>query len=247
MSEETKKESLPSRASSKLGKMIGLGCVWLLTLVIAFGLGYIIAVNVWADNGPLNNLRNGYSCTYNGATYDDGDSFDSKDGCNICNCENGSVACTERACVDTTPPEVTNTNPSEPSEPLPTATSQPQPTSTRVSMYDASFLIPAGWVVEEEYNPGAGEASNGADVFTVSGSNVDFTVTLIDGGILDHWCYAGTQSSEQFTAGGKQLGISKCTEEGQFQEALMCFGGQVCARTDYNNQQIYNIWKSIQL
>ena len=39
------------------------------------------------------------SCVYNGVTYQDGDGFPSSDGCNSCGCNNGDVACTERACA----------------------------------------------------------------------------------------------------------------------------------------------------
>jgi hypothetical protein len=38
------------------------------------------------------------ACSYDGKTYDDGDSFPSTDGCNTCSCEAGSVLCTEKGC-----------------------------------------------------------------------------------------------------------------------------------------------------
>jgi hypothetical protein len=43
-------------------------------------------------------------CEYNGETYQEGDSFDSDDGCNICSCSNGGVVCTKRACFPTAEP-----------------------------------------------------------------------------------------------------------------------------------------------
>jgi hypothetical protein len=44
------------------------------------------------------------TCTYGGATYNEGDSFPSTDGCNTCSCTTGGqVACTERACLACNP------------------------------------------------------------------------------------------------------------------------------------------------
>lgn len=43
----------------------------------------------------------GSDCTYEGKTYQDGDTFKAKDGCNDCTCKSGSVSCTERGCVKT--------------------------------------------------------------------------------------------------------------------------------------------------
>lgn len=40
-------------------------------------------------------------CTYDGKTYKDGESFQAKDGCNTCTCNQGRVACTEKACPKT--------------------------------------------------------------------------------------------------------------------------------------------------
>jgi hypothetical protein len=39
------------------------------------------------------------TCRYDGATYNQGASFPSTDGCNTCSCTASGVACTERACV----------------------------------------------------------------------------------------------------------------------------------------------------
>lgn len=38
------------------------------------------------------------TCSYNGGTYKDGESFTAKDGCNKCTCSDGNVSCTEKAC-----------------------------------------------------------------------------------------------------------------------------------------------------
>jgi len=37
-------------------------------------------------------------CPYQGWSYEDGESFDSGDGCNMCICNDGQIACTEMAC-----------------------------------------------------------------------------------------------------------------------------------------------------
>lgn len=41
------------------------------------------------------------ACTYNEQNYADGESFGSTDGCNTCQCENGSVNCTLMNCAET--------------------------------------------------------------------------------------------------------------------------------------------------
>jgi hypothetical protein len=41
----------------------------------------------------------GKVCTYDGKTWNEGQSFASIDGCNTCSCTTNGVACTEKACV----------------------------------------------------------------------------------------------------------------------------------------------------
>ncbi|MCB9555355.1 MAG: hypothetical protein H6707_04575 [Deltaproteobacteria bacterium] len=43
----------------------------------------------------------GDTCTYDGATYGDGETFAATDGCNSCSCSAGRVRCTLRACPKT--------------------------------------------------------------------------------------------------------------------------------------------------
>ncbi|MBK06615.1 MAG: serine protease [Deltaproteobacteria bacterium] len=38
------------------------------------------------------------TCTYNGKTYNDGDTFLATDGCNKCTCSGGQVSCTKILC-----------------------------------------------------------------------------------------------------------------------------------------------------
>lgn len=49
-----------------------------------------------ADCGGL--CKGPTQCEYNGIVHNSGESFNSTDGCNTCSCNEGSVACTERAC-----------------------------------------------------------------------------------------------------------------------------------------------------
>jgi hypothetical protein len=42
----------------------------------------------------------GASCTYDGETYEDGESFPDRDGCNNCHCDDGDVGCTLLGCLD---------------------------------------------------------------------------------------------------------------------------------------------------
>lgn len=39
-------------------------------------------------------------CPYQGWEYEHGESFDAGDGCNVCVCNDGVIACTEKGCVD---------------------------------------------------------------------------------------------------------------------------------------------------
>ena len=45
-------------------------------------------------------------CEYGGWAYAHGETFDSTDGCNICVCNDGVIACTERACEDPSPEDL---------------------------------------------------------------------------------------------------------------------------------------------
>jgi hypothetical protein len=39
-------------------------------------------------------------CPYQGWEYEHGETFDAGDGCNICVCNDGVIACTQKECVD---------------------------------------------------------------------------------------------------------------------------------------------------
>lgn len=71
--------------------LIGLGTITLAVLVV-------ILVIVLSNKTEPTVLA---QCSYDGTTYDSGTSFGSIDGCNTCSCSNGSVFCTEMACLTT--------------------------------------------------------------------------------------------------------------------------------------------------
>ncbi|MDD2270417.1 MAG: hypothetical protein PHG60_02465 [Candidatus Dojkabacteria bacterium] len=61
--------------------------------VILLGLiSYVVYSEYRIQNRTLNR------CPYQGWSYEHGESFDSGDGCNVCVCNDGVIACTERAC-----------------------------------------------------------------------------------------------------------------------------------------------------
>jgi hypothetical protein len=72
-----------------------------IAFVIVFLLGIFLGINIeraqngegWIDLNPIP-----HSCRYNGKTYKSGESFPAKDGCNICTCDDGKIACTLMAC-----------------------------------------------------------------------------------------------------------------------------------------------------
>jgi len=58
----------------------------------AFALGIVALLgSACSDPDPA-------TCTYNGKTYSDGETFPAGDGCNTCTCTAPGIACTERAC-----------------------------------------------------------------------------------------------------------------------------------------------------
>ncbi len=82
------------------------------------------------------------TCIYEGTTYQEGQSFKSKDECNTCSCSGGQVSCTEMSCE----PEITETP--EPTELLisPTVSVSLTPTvsSIAANTMQVYFAKPAG-------------------------------------------------------------------------------------------------------
>ena len=72
--------------------LLGL-CITLATII--FGLvSYIVYSEYIVQNDTPDR------CPYQGWSYEHGETFDAGDGCNICVCNNGVIACTEKECED---------------------------------------------------------------------------------------------------------------------------------------------------
>ena len=71
-----------------------IGVVITLSTILVGLVSYI----VYSEYKTQNTLPQ--RCPYNGWSYENGESFDSGDGCNICVCNDGMVACTEMSCED---------------------------------------------------------------------------------------------------------------------------------------------------
>lgn len=85
--------------SNRSSKKILLIIFWILTafLFAALGAGtYYFLTKDKECKGSTDSQQK--TCTYNGISYNDGESFDATDGCNTCTCEDGEVACTLMAC-----------------------------------------------------------------------------------------------------------------------------------------------------
>ncbi len=87
----------------------------ILLFLLVLGLGGLFAYVMLFKSDNYNDADNGagttsQSCTYDGATYEDGDGFDATDGCNSCMCSDGNVVCTLIACLpeEESPEETTN-------------------------------------------------------------------------------------------------------------------------------------------
>ncbi|MDD3648023.1 MAG: hypothetical protein PHS44_06025 [Candidatus Dojkabacteria bacterium] len=70
-----------------------------LILFIATAVFVVAASLYWLAGGTTQDIANSV-CTYNENNYNNGDSFPSIDKCNTCFCDEGEVACTEKACLD---------------------------------------------------------------------------------------------------------------------------------------------------
>jgi hypothetical protein len=72
--------------------LIGL-VITLSTIVIG-----LISYIVYSEYQKANDVPE--RCPYQGWSYENGETFDSGDGCNVCVCYDGKVVCTEMACAD---------------------------------------------------------------------------------------------------------------------------------------------------
>lgn len=67
--------------------------ILLVSIVILFIVAIVTAIGIASK---VRNDYEGKTCSYNGSTYESGDSF--RDNCNTCLCHNGEVQCTLLAC-----------------------------------------------------------------------------------------------------------------------------------------------------
>jgi hypothetical protein len=76
------------------------GLIILLLLIIALLLCSIGTISYWllTRKDSVETQSQKQACSYNDQNYNDGDSFDATDGCNMCLCNDGNVACTETDC-----------------------------------------------------------------------------------------------------------------------------------------------------
>jgi hypothetical protein len=96
----------PIESKSSLKTGVSLLIAFLVVLVL--GLGGTVAYLLFlkgTDTDDTNSNDGGtvsQTCTYDGVTYDEGDSFEATDGCNTCSCADGEVTCTLMACETAT-------------------------------------------------------------------------------------------------------------------------------------------------
>lgn len=108
MQEQSTQSPQPKTANQsenrKGSKRLLLILLWIFTVLLFTGLGiggYWFLTKDRAQNCPSETQAK--TCTYDGKTYNDGDSFEATDGCNSCFCNNGAVSCTEMYCEEETP------------------------------------------------------------------------------------------------------------------------------------------------
>jgi len=73
---------------------------FLLGLSITFGIVILglISYIVYSEYKIQNDTPD--RCPYQGWSYEHGETFDAGDGCNICVCNDGTIACTDKVCED---------------------------------------------------------------------------------------------------------------------------------------------------
>ncbi len=103
-------QQLKNKASRLLIKLLMVGCLFLIIVVVSFAAGFLV-YKYYFEKEPATVTNDDSSCSYGGVEYSDGARFDADDGCNSCTCENGTVACTEIACISPTPTTTSTMNP----------------------------------------------------------------------------------------------------------------------------------------
>jgi hypothetical protein len=72
-------------------------CLLLLCILVAGGGFFLLSRNKETDNAQ-ETPQTTQECTFNNKTYEDKESFQASDGCNVCRCSDGSISCTEVDC-----------------------------------------------------------------------------------------------------------------------------------------------------
>ncbi len=85
-------------------KFLFITVLLILFIIIILGIIFFLVFSKLQDNNIDNNTDNESiitnQCDYENETYQDGDKFPDKDGCNTCTCTNGEIACTEIYCYE---------------------------------------------------------------------------------------------------------------------------------------------------
>lgn len=102
------------RSEFKPRKVKPLHIILVIMILILFCGGIATGVYVWNKSRSSQQAQDGEeeeeqlqgegeeeekTCSYDGKTYGEGESFNSTDGCNTCTCDNGNVACTTETCT----------------------------------------------------------------------------------------------------------------------------------------------------
>jgi hypothetical protein len=94
-------QNIQNQGRNKLLVIIAILLFFLLVISLGIGGYFLLSLNKdTSDN--TNDTNEKHSCTYNNKSYNNGDSFKALDGCNTCACNDGSISCTEMACLSTT-------------------------------------------------------------------------------------------------------------------------------------------------
>lgn len=88
----SQQEPSQEKKSSKLPLIL----LFVFTALFFGGLGVAGGKLLLCEEGTKTEEKK--TCSYNDATYNDGDTFDADDGCNKCICSDGEIRCTEMAC-----------------------------------------------------------------------------------------------------------------------------------------------------
>jgi len=135
----TTEETKTVKKKSPFPKLIISFLVIIIVALIALIIGGV-AVYIYTQNDEPTGGEGteNPACIYNDEEYAEGESFPSDDGCNTCFCNNGSVGCTEIACLD---------DDSEDEDVQDTSETEAFPNPMTVSFGGGDVTLPEGWYV----------------------------------------------------------------------------------------------------